>query len=190
MTDISLVTPPLSTLRAHRPQASIVEEPVTVRGKFLYRGDEKLIVRGVTYGPFSSAPGAGFDPATAATDFAAMAEAQINAIRVYEPPPRWLLDLAQEHELLVMVGVPWEQHIAFLDTGAARAIERRVRESVRSCAAHPAVLCYAVGNEIPATIVRWHGRRRVERFVARLCNAARDEDPGALVTYVNFPSTE
>jgi glycosyltransferase involved in cell wall biosynthesis len=189
-TSASLPTASLPTLRAHRSQPPIETPRPTVRGKYLYRGEEKLIVRGVTYGPFSSEPGAGFDPATAATDLASMREAEINAIRVYEPPPRWLLDLAQKHDLLVMVGVPWEQHVAFLDTGAARAIERRVRESVRACAGHPAVLCYAVGNEIPAAIVRWHGRRRVERFVARLCDAARDEDPGALVTYVNFPSTE
>src|SRR5205807_114392 len=36
----------------------------------------------------------------------------------------------------------------------------------------------------------WHGARRVERFLERLCAAGRDEDPGALFTYVNYPSTE
>src|SRR2546421_7729259 len=44
--------------------------------------------------------------------------------------------------------------------------------------------------EIPSSIVRWHGRKRTERFLGRLCRAAKEEDPGALVTYVNFPSTE
>jgi GT2 family glycosyltransferase len=52
------------------------------------------------------------------------------------------------------------------------------------------VLCYAIGNEIPASIVRWHGRTRVERYLERLYHAAKLEDPGALVTYVNYPSTE
>ncbi len=162
----------------------------TVRGKALYVGEEKLIVKGVTYGPFSSGPAGGFDFETAACDFEQMASAGINAIRIYTPPERWLLDLAQQHGLLVMVGVPWEQHIAFLDTGAADAIEQAVRRAIRRCAGHPAVLCYAIGNEIPASIVRWHGRKRIERFLARLCRAAREEDPGALVTYVNFPPTE
>src|SRR5262249_20818543 len=60
----------------------------------------------------------------------------------------------------------------------------------RACAGHQAVLCYAVGNEIPAPIARWHGRRAVERFVERLYCAAKDEDPEGLVTYVNYPSTE
>src|SRR5262249_4536826 len=83
----------------------------------------------------------------------------------------------------------WEQHIAFLDTGAADGIEERVRQAVTTCANHPGVLCFAIGNEIPSSIVRWHGRKRIERFLARLCRAAREEDPGSLVTYVNFPPT-
>jgi GT2 family glycosyltransferase len=162
----------------------------SVRGKALYAGGRKLTVKGVTYGPFSSEPGGGLHAQIAARDFAEMAAVGINAIRLYSPPERWLLDLAHEHGLYVMVGVPWEQHVAFLDSGRARTIETAVREAVRSCAGHPAVLCYAIGNEIPASIVRWHGRRRIERFLARLCRAAKDEDPEGLVTYVNYPSTE
>src|SRR5207249_4988966 len=93
--------------------------------------------------------------------------------------------------LRVMVGLPWEQHITFLDDRRrAGQIERSVREGVRACAEHPAVLCFAIGNEIPAPIARWHGRRRIERFIERLYRAAKAEDPGALVTYVNYPSTE
>src|SRR5213078_2590105 len=71
-----------------------------------------------------------------------------------------------------------------------RSIEARVRVGVRSCAGHPAVLCYTIGNEIPAPIVRWYGKRRVEQYLERLYRAAKQEDPEGLVTYVNFPSTE
>src|SRR5207248_1111340 len=39
-------------------------------------------------------------------------------------------------------------------------------------------------------IVRWHGHRKIERFIHRLYNAVKREDPTALVTYVNYPSTE
>jgi GT2 family glycosyltransferase/ABC-type thiamine transport system ATPase subunit len=164
-----------------------------VQGKFLWLGDRKLYIRGVTYGTF--APGAdGVDypsPARVDEDFAGMAAAGFNAVRTYTVPPRWLLDTAQRHGLLVMVGHPWEQHVAFLDDRARRSsIERRVRGGVRECAGHPALLCHTIGNEIPASIVRWHGRRSVERFLERLYRAAKDEDPGGLVTYVNFPTTE
>jgi GT2 family glycosyltransferase len=39
-------------------------------------------------------------------------------------------------------------------------------------------------------VVRWHGKSRIERFVRRLYEAVKSEDPGALVAYVNFPTTE
>jgi O-antigen biosynthesis protein len=118
-------------------------------------------------------------------------EAGVNALRVYTPPPRRVLDAAHAAGLWVLVGLPWEQHVAFLESRATAArVVGRVEEDVRACAGHCAVLGYAIGNEIPAGIVRWHGRRRVERFLNSLCTAAREADPGALVTYVSFPSTE
>jgi O-antigen biosynthesis protein len=164
-----------------------------VDGKFLAVGNDRLWARGVTYGTF--APDADGDRFPSrdqvASDFAQMVAAGINSVRVYTTPPRWVLDAAAEAGLWVMVGLPWEQHVAFLGHRRhARSIVKRVGEAVASCAGHPAVLGYAVGNEIPAAIVRWHGRRHVERFLKRLCRAVRRADPDRLVTYVNFPSTE
>jgi GT2 family glycosyltransferase len=185
-----------ATASPHKPAA----EPLlasTVRprvaGKFIFIGEEKFYVRGVTYGTFTPSPeGHQFPPRELVElDFKMMSSNGINSVRTYTPPPRWLLDVAQQNGLRVMIGLPWEQHIAFLsDKNRVRSIQERVREAVRSCAGHPAVLCYSIGNEIPAPIVRWHGRRRIERFLAELCRAARSEDPGALFTYVNYPSTE
>jgi len=174
----------ISPARAPRPRAG---------GKFLFVGEEKLWVRGVTYGTFRPRDdGDDYpDEATLQQDFAAMRSHGINAVRCYTVPPRRLLDSAWRHGLRVMVGLPWEQHVAFLDDrGRAADIERRVRDGARACAGHPAVLCYAIGNEIPAAIVRWHGARRIERFLHRLYRAVKAEDPQALVTYVNFPTTE
>ena len=164
-----------------------------VGGKFLFVGDQKLHVRGVSYGTFArDRERDGYpSPEVVEDDFAAMAANGLNALRTYTVPPRWLLDAALRHGLWVMVGLAWEQHVDFLDRGwRARLIERRVRRGVASCAGHPAVLCYAVANEIPARVVRWIGRRKVERFIERLQRAARAEDPGGLVTYVNYPTTE
>jgi GT2 family glycosyltransferase len=124
-------------------------------------------------------------------DFVLMLQNRVNTVRLYTVPPRWLLDLAHSKGLYVMVGIPWEQHVAFLtDEHRAHSIEGRVRAGMRACAGHPALLCFAVGNEIPAPIVRWHGRQRIERFLERLYLAAKSEDPEALVTYVNYPTTE
>jgi GT2 family glycosyltransferase len=147
----------------------------------------------VTYGTF--APGrVGGEygaPDTVDRDFQHMASCGINAVRVYTVPPRWLLGTALKHGLRVLIGLPWEQHVAFLDDREMiQSIEERVREGVRSCAGHPAVLGYAVGNEIPGPIVRWYGAKRVERFLLRLARVVKQQDPGALVTYVNYPTTE
>ena len=83
-------------------------------------------------------------------DLAAIAANGFNALRTYTVPPRWLLDAAERYGLRVMIGLPWEQHVAFLDDRArGDDIERRVRAAVQSCAGHPAVLSYAVGQRDP-----------------------------------------
>jgi glycosyltransferase involved in cell wall biosynthesis len=161
-------------------------------GKFLFVGEQKLYVRGVTYGTFRpDAEGHEF-PArdVVARDFEMMAASNVNAVRTYTPPPGWLLDEAQRHGLRVMVGLAAERYVGYLNDGRRPAeIARMVCERVGAWG-HPGVLCYAVANEIPASTVRWFGRRRMERFVTRLCEAVRHEDPDALVTYVSYPSTE
>lgn len=186
------------SLTTHSGASVAVSAPSTMSrvraaGKFLYVDKEKFYVKGVTYGPFRPDENGSeyHTPEQVAEDFAAMTAAGINTLRTYTVPPRWLLDAAEQHGLRVMVGLPWEQHVTFLDSARQRQdIEERVREGVQRCAEHPAVLCYAIGNEIPGSIVRWYGQRRIQRWIERLYHAAKEEDPDALVTYVNFPTTE
>jgi GT2 family glycosyltransferase len=163
------------------------------RGKFFFRGAEKLYLRGVTYGTFApDVKGHQYGkPASVRHDFRMMAANNVNCVRTYTVPPRWLLDVAQECGLQVMVGLPWEQHITFLeDRQKTDAVVARVREQARVVAGHEALFCFTVGNEIPAPVVRWHGKARVERLIERLYRAVKQEDPEALVTYVNYPTTE
>jgi len=76
------------------------------------------------------------------------------------------------------------------DCKTRKRIERTVRDAVRSCGGHPAVVAFLVGNEIPAPIVRWYGPRRIQGWLRRLYNVAKREDARALVAYVNYPTTE
>jgi len=80
-------------------------ERPSVRGKFLYVGDRKYWVKGVTYGTFRpDANGRAFpDSARIELDFAQMAREGMNAVRVYTAPPRALLDVALRYGLKVMV---------------------------------------------------------------------------------------
>lgn len=187
---------PLPVIVTPTPVIYSTGEPalrLSVHGKFLCRGDKPFLIKGVTYGPFKpEADGSEYHtPKQVNLDFAMMAAHGINSVRVYTTPPRWLLDAAQRHGLFVLVGLPWEQHTAFLDHPRTRdSIEEKVRQGVQSCAGHPALLAFAIGNEIPAPIVRWYGHRRIERFLKRLYMVAKEVDPGALVTYVNYPTTE
>jgi GT2 family glycosyltransferase len=164
-----------------------------VRGKFIFLNDAKVYLRGVTYGTFRPLEdGAEYPcPEVVDRDFSAMAANGINAVRTYTVPPRWLLDAAYRHGLHVMVGLSVERYLGYLaDKNGSPDIKALVRAWVRDCAAHPAVLCYAIANEFPAPIVRWFGARRIERYLERLCRVVRAEDPQALLTYVNYPSTE
>ena len=166
----------------------------SVRGKFLFVGDTKLHVRGVTYGAFApDAAGREYhDLSVVERDFALMAAAGINTVRIpHTMPPRALLDLAAACGLHVMVGLSAEQYLGFLiDRREAPDVAQLIRDKVKSCAGHPALLCYALGNEIPAPMARWLGRRKVERYLERMYHVVKDEDPQGLVTYVNYPTTE
>jgi GT2 family glycosyltransferase/membrane protein implicated in regulation of membrane protease activity len=175
------------------PDSKMTIRRVHTHGRFLLHGSEKLHFCGVTYGPFGALGSEGeyHNRKCVQRDFAQMHLANINAIRTYTAPPMWLLDCAEEHGLRVMVGTAWEQHVTFLDDAKLSCrIAQRIGSAVKELAGHPAVLCYSIGNEIPASIVRWHGRRRVETFLRELYWRAKDADPEGLVTYVNYPSTE
>jgi GT2 family glycosyltransferase len=120
-----------------------------------------------------------------------MGDIGVNAIRTYHVPPEWLLELADERGMAVFVDVPWPKHLCFLDSARAQEHARRaVRQAALRGRDHPCVLAYSIGNEIPADVARWHGRRRIERFLAELRDVAKQIDPEGLVTYANFPSTE
>jgi glycosyltransferase involved in cell wall biosynthesis len=172
---------------------TILEERVYVKGKFLFIRNEKFYIKGVTYGTFKpQADGTQYpEPTVIEQDFRLMADQGINCLRIYTIPPIYLLDIAYKHNLKVMVGLPWEQHITFLDSPERKKnIIKSVQEGVLTCRQHPAVLCFAIGNEIPAPIVRWFGKKKIEAFLKDLYKAVKAVDPISLVTYVNYPTTE
>src|SRR5688572_21409377 len=143
----------------------------TVAGKFLQLGPERFWVKGVSYGTFAPDKDGQYfpPPARIAEDFGLMSRAGVNTVRTYTVPDQRLLDLAQQHGLRIMVGVPWPDHVAFLDDRRlSRAIRRDVVSHVRALVSHPAILMLALGNEIPAAVVRWLGPERVERFLSEL----------------------
>ena len=166
---------------------------VRVDGKFLAIGGRRFLVRGVAYGTFAPDPaGAQFPDAVRLTaDFSAIAAAGFNTVRTYTVPSVAVLDAAAREGLRVMVGIPWPQHMAFLDDPQLmRRIRGDAMATVCELAAHQAVLMFAVGNEISPAVVRWHGRSRIERFLRSLYDDLKSAAPESVLTYVNFPPTE
>ncbi len=166
---------------------------VRAKGRYLFAGEDKFFIKGVTYGPFpENSRGEPLpEDDTVARDFELMRRAGVNAIRVYYVPPRHFLDIAARHGIRVMIGIPWPEHLCFLDQWEVKEdIKKTVREAVAGLAGHPAILAWLIGNEIPSHIVRWHGAGKVEKFLAKLAAIVREEDPEGMVTYANYPSTE
>jgi glycosyltransferase involved in cell wall biosynthesis len=184
------------TLPPVRPQAAPASPAPRPRvlGPSILLGEEKLVVRGVTYGTFAPRPdGWRFpDRETIRRDFEAMRLAGINTVRTYTAPSDAVLEEARRAGLRVLVGVHYDaRDCLFHRRSLWRQAEAAVRDVVRRCRLYPdVVLAYVVGNEVPPLTVRFHGRRRIERFLHHLYRVAKEEDPEGLVTYGNYPSTE
>ncbi len=192
---LELDTHRTATFAGSDPQAGAPSAArLAVDGRFLSRGGQTVRFRGVAYGPF--APNSDGQPfpewETVAADFAQMKGIGVNALRVYHRPPPKFLDLLAEHDDLgAVIDIPWSKHLCFLQSSrACREAREAVAAAARDCRHSRAVLAYSIGNEIPPDIVRWHGARRIEQFLRELADAARQADPGRLVTYANYPPTE
>ncbi len=168
-------------------------EPIRVRAKFFFEGDRKFFLKGVTYGPFTpNADGDFFPPLERVrTDLALMNELGVNLVRIYYAPPAWFLDECRAAGIRVLISIPWAEHVEFLNNSRMRRqIVRTIRDAVRKNRGHEAIFAYLVGNEIPTTMVRWLGAKRVTYFVEHLITIARDIDPRPLYSYASYPPTE
>ena len=115
-----------------------------VAGKFIFVGEEKFYMRGVTYGPFHpEEDGCEYHtPELVERDFALMAENGINSVRTYTVPPRWLLDIAQKHGLRVMIGLPWGSTLRSWTAAGRHGTSRG--GCARECVNAPAILLFCV----------------------------------------------
>jgi O-antigen biosynthesis protein len=166
---------------------------VRVSGKLFRAGEQDWYLKGFTYGPFrpnvenQHVP----EPDQLRADLGDMQRLGCTAIRLYHPPTIDFLDLALQHDIRVMIDVPWEKHRCFFEDWSSQqdAIDR-VRHTAQALGRHPGVYAISVANEIPHDIVRFYGTRRVEQFIEHLVETAKAEAPDCLVTYTNYPSTE
>src|SRR5206468_3732553 len=102
-----------------------------------------------------------------------------------------LLELAAQYHLKLLIDIPWNKQLCFLDSAESRAAAcDAVRRAIYGCGRHPAVFAFSVANEIAPDIVRWSGARAVAGFIDDLILEAKRVDPECLCTFTNYPPTE
>ncbi len=196
---------------AHRPLLHVGSTPVLepqpqaqaqplrrqrpmVDGKFLKVNGRRFWIKGVTYGTF--APNSVGEPYPeidqVRADFARMASAGINTVRMYTPPSNRIADAAEAAGIYLVPDICWGPRICRqLENPEQRQMIRDwTRQNARRLAGHPAILMFSIGNEIPPLMVRWYGREYVQDYLRELFDIVREEDPEALVTYANHPPCE
>lgn len=154
-------------------------------GRFLRRGTVRAPLRGIAYGPFEKPLG---EQAACQRDLDHIASLGFDALRIYErPSPAFLLACAAR-DLAVFVSLKWASNTDFRES--REAVLAGLVADVRALQGAPAVAGYFIGNEIPATLVRWMGGESVRRFLEKAFVTLRAEDPNRLLAYANYPSTE
>ncbi len=158
----------------------------SVDGKFFRCGRDRIWCAAVTYGPF---PGGW--PRHLSADFARIADAGFNALRVYQMPDRRFLDAAAHNGLKVIAGLAWQATADFISNPALLARAHvSLADQLAPIADHPALAMVLVGNEIPGDLVRWMGPARVREEIEKLIDTGRGVAPDCLFGYANYPTTE
>ncbi|MCU1363881.1 MAG: glycosyl transferase family 2 [Acidimicrobiaceae bacterium] len=171
---------------------------VEIDGKFFSLNGRRFAFRGVTYGTFAPREDSALFPSRSQikSDFASIQNSGFDTVRTYTEPPDDLLDLAADWGLHVFAGVHWNdwRYLRGASRRQQREVARDARQIVagaaRRLAGNDTVAAISVGNEIPADVVRWVGTSRVASLVRELADTVREQDPGRLVTYANYPTTE
>jgi glycosyltransferase involved in cell wall biosynthesis len=171
---------------------------VTIDGKQFALAGERFSFRGVTYGTFEPrADGHRFPVMDRVkTDFEAMTEAGFSVVRTYTTPPEDVIGLAADWDLRLLAGAFWVDWRYLVGAsgrdlrGVAQAARREVRQTARRLAGCEQIVALVLGNEIPADVVRWVGAPTIAGLLDELADVVREEDPSALVTYANYPTTE
>ena len=92
---------------------------IEARGKFFFSGADKVFLKGVSYGPFApDEQGSQFpdwDTHRSGPRARSPSSGPI-CLRTFTVPPRYVLDLAASRGVRVLVGIPWAEHVCFLDS--------------------------------------------------------------------------
>jgi len=168
-------------------------EPIYAKGFHFYKGNEKWLAKGFTYGPFAPLDCGDCYPDTKQLhrDFADMVACGVNCIRLYNMPSDRVVECASEFGLRLIIDIPWPKHLDVFDEVELQKFCFAIADDcVKKSVQWDSVFAILLGNEIPADYVRWHGPRKVEQFLKQMYEKAKSLAPDKLVGFANYPSTE
>jgi GT2 family glycosyltransferase len=170
-------------------QATNGSNSVEIRGKDLYVGGQKFLVKGVHYGPWrpGTGPNKGYSYPSAREvdeDLRLIQELNANTILVFDPPG-YVLDLAAKYNLKVLYTfyVDWWTIGSPENAGARDSILARVRELQDK----PALLGWVLGNEIPESAIEQRDQGAIVDGLRDLYQAVKSLDSQHPITSANWP---
>lgn len=150
------------------------------------------IVKGVTYD--LKYPGINhysqISPPVFEEDFRMMKDAGINTIRLYAPPPEFILDLADKYGIKVIETIVFPGD--WTDFNSPYQLQALKREAVRNITRdinRECVYAWSIWNDAPWTygsgkgdVIKAYGKEKVEKFLKELYECVKKHDPLRPVT--------
>jgi hypothetical protein len=165
---------------------------VQIAGRSLLVDGQPFQVKGIHYGPWrpGTGPNKGYPYPTREeidSDLKLIKGMNVNTILVVDAPA-YVLDLAQENGLKVLYSftINWWT----LGTPEDNARRQSILAQVSDLRAKPALLGWALGNEVPSAVLDKRGQESIRGGLRDLYDAVKRLDPHHPVTYSNWPITK
>ncbi len=182
---------------------------IEVKGKHIYVDGNKFVIKGISYGNFDPIDtGNGtyyFDEEKTREDFKFIKEANINTIRLYSKPPEYVMNIAKELDLKIILTLFIDyitKDISFTNRKTLTYYKKLTEDLVNFGKKFDNVIMYMLGTEVAAMLadrdgvyaiekfIKSHGQQNFENFIFELHKSAKSVDSHALTSYSNFPPTE
>ncbi|MFH1776778.1 MAG: glycoside hydrolase family 2 TIM barrel-domain containing protein [Candidatus Omnitrophota bacterium] len=127
-------------------------------------------------------------------DFKMMQQAGINAIRTYEPPPEFLLDLAEKYEIMVIPTiVDLDDAVNYCSQKDLEKFKKTALEIVKRDKGRKCILMWSLWNDMPfqfgangGNVVPRYSFDQVNSFLKEIFLAVKAEDNKHLITASNM----
>ncbi len=159
---------------------------LSINGRFFEKDDQPFYVKAVTYGPFppDNLP-------YHAIELNRIAQAGFNTIRTYEKPDSSLLDLAAEHNLIIIPTIPWDWDSLFTENPETLlSAKDELTLFLSQYGKHRALGALILANEIRPDLARFMGPVRVREILEELITHCQEQAPLLPIAYASFPTTE